>query len=226
MAAKKVVVFTVITGGYDTLIKPYKDPGFRYICFTDNPEIEPNGWEIKLIPESFDSPVRLQRFYKLLPPNFLDCDISVYVDANFHIYRSLRPLVSAYNPGGVLTVKHHARTTIEEEARQIISLGKDSIRNVNRHLQMLKRLNVPNKCGMYESGLMIRDNSDQVRKFNAKWYELLSNGSHRDQLSMGPAAYLTKTKIQTVTRAQIHRYCILKAHKKDGNFLRKSIQYK
>jgi hypothetical protein len=208
----KIALYTVITNNYDTLRPIKKERGIDYICFTDNPNLKSSEWNIIVIPQC-DEPIKLQRSIKILSHQFTKgYDTSVYIDANFVLIGSIHALMSKHYRGGILTCKHNARTLISEEAKQILLLEKDTEENVNRHLALIDF--VPDDCGMYASGFMIRDKSEKTALFETRWEGLMKEGSHRDQLSMGPAAWLTDTKINTIERKDLNRYFIIKPHLK------------
>lgn len=54
----KVAFITAILGGYDSNCKPFAKQTIDtdFICFTDNPDIENNGWEIDTNPYHFTHP--------------------------------------------------------------------------------------------------------------------------------------------------------------------------
>ena len=64
----KMVVYTAITGNYDELVTPSViNPKFDYVCFTDNPNLKSNCWDIRLMEESELDGIRKARRYKILP---------------------------------------------------------------------------------------------------------------------------------------------------------------
>lgn len=83
----KIVCYTCITGGYDSL----KDPlvvskGIDYICFTDNTFLRSKIWQTRLIPKELNylSNVKKQRIVKICPHRYLkEYDISIWVDGSF-----------------------------------------------------------------------------------------------------------------------------------------------
>ena len=138
---------------------------------------------------------------------------SIYMDANFKIVGSLNEFLEKYYKSGVLTVIHEKRRLLSDEARQVVRFRKDTEQNVNAHMLIIKGMEVPDDCGMYATGFMVRNDSMKTYNFEMLWNDLLLNGSHRDQLSCGPAAWSTGTNINTVTRSQLNEYVILERHK-------------
>ena len=213
----KILVYTIITNNYDTL-RPFKrEDGFDYVCFTDNMDMESNGWtleEVEIVPDmlKFQRSLKIKSNY-LLEEMDMIYEKSIYMDANFRIVGSLNEFLERYYKGGILTVLHDKRTLLTDEAKQIIRLRKDTVEKVTDHMRMLQFMKVPDDCGMYANGFMVRDESIDVDIFETAWNDLLLLGSHRDQLSCGPAAWVTGTKINTVTRRQLNEYVILERHK-------------
>lgn len=208
----KNLVYTVITGDYDTLIRPVKSSGWDYVCFTDNPKIRANGWDLQRIPKT-SNPCKQQRQIKIRAHE-LPYDLTVYFDANFHLYRPIDLLLKRHYKSGFLTCKHDSRTLLSEEAFQIVRLKKDTHSSVTNHMEMLNRQNIPNECGMFAAGFLVRQRSEQITLLETIWSEMLDKVSHRDQLSLGPAAHLTSTKIQTIKRAELRTYARLLPHKR------------
>ena len=105
------VIYTVITGDYDTIKQPQViTPGADYFLFTNNHEIKDAGaWKVVYldedeidgyIPEVADDNVRirnirLSRKVKMLAHKYLPegCDMSIYLDADMLIRSDLNSLL-------------------------------------------------------------------------------------------------------------------------------------
>jgi len=190
MEKNKKVVYTCITGGYDTLTEPkYVTEGFDYICFTDDLAIESDVWEIKPLPNETDelSQVKKQRFVKTLPHLLLsDYDISIWVDGNIEIKNDLNDFIEQNDEIGcsVFVPEHPSRKCIYDEERAVISLKKDTKENTEKQINRYKEEKFPKKNGLLQSGILLRKhNNEDCIKLMEKWWEEIKNGSHRDQLS-------------------------------------------
>ena len=63
----KVVIYTVITGNYDSLSTPsFRSEGVDYLCFTNNRELQSDFWEIRHIEDGILNDVGLSRKPKIL----------------------------------------------------------------------------------------------------------------------------------------------------------------
>ena len=199
MEKNKKVIYTCITGGYDSIIEPtYVTADFDYICFTDNTSIKSNVWEIRPLPKETEglSQVKQQRFVKINPHLFLsEYDLSIWVDGNVGIEsnlneflrKTLKDDISVYVP------KHPSRDCIYKEARVVIAMGKDKAINVNPQVERYKQEGFPKSYGLLQSNIMLRkhNNEDCIRLME-DWFKEIKNGSHRDQLSFNYACWKNK----------------------------------
>ena len=84
------VVYTCITGNYDVLRDIRREPGFDYVCFTNNRLLRSSSWDVVYIDEPLDNRV-LQRKVKILGYQYLsDYDLLIYVDANISLRNGLQ----------------------------------------------------------------------------------------------------------------------------------------
>ncbi len=91
----KLVIYTVIIDGYDTLKEPeFLDENCDYVCFTNDKKLTSEIWQIRLIEETHLDNTRLQRMYKILPHRFLsEYEYSIYIDGNVRIIGCFRDFV-------------------------------------------------------------------------------------------------------------------------------------
>ena len=68
----KLVIYTCIIGEYDYLKDPeYIDDNCDYICFTNNPKLKSDIWQIRFIENRDMNVTKWQRHYKLFPNIYL-----------------------------------------------------------------------------------------------------------------------------------------------------------
>ena len=188
MTRNKKVVYTCITGNYEPLIEiPNKEEGFDYICFTDNPTLTSDTWEIRLIPNDLHSPIarRRQRYIKINAHKFLaDYDLSIWVDGNIPLIGNLNELVRLHHRGYMTTFKHPWNYCIYQEGRGCASVKKDDPLVIFKHMLKYMRENYPKDNGMVETKMLIRNHNEQdCIDLMEAWSNELDNGSLRDQLS-------------------------------------------
>ena len=185
--ANKYLIYTVVTNNYDKVPKPKIYQGFDYWLFTDDPYLHVQGYETKVLPKSSD-PIKQQREVKIMSHEYTKgYSTTIYHDANIELTSNPLQLIRQFFKGGMLTTTHANRQTIKEEAKRIVELGKDTQQSVDFTMENLKHY--PDNLGLWETGIMIRDKS--VAELERVWFQLLSQMSHRDQLTLPYAAWST-----------------------------------
>ena len=192
----KKVIYTCITGGYDTLIEPnFVNNDFDYICFSDNTELTSDVWIVKQLPKETEglSQVKKQRYVKINAHKLLkDYDISIWVDGNVSINNDLNDLLNntLVDDCSVYVPQHPQRNCIYDEAFAVTALKKDKCEIVNPQMERYKEEGFPKNYGLLQSNIMIRKhNNDDCIRLMETWFEQLKNGSHRDQLSFNYACW-------------------------------------
>lgn len=192
----KRVIYTCITGGYDTIINPTViTKGFDYVCFTDNIKMESSVWDIRPLPKETDglSQVKKQRYVKINPHLLLnDYDISIWVDGNVTIKNDLNEFVDKYlmDKYSIYVPKHPSRTCIYSESNVVVAMKKDTKENVTPQIERYKKEGFPKDYGLLQSNIMLRKHNEKdCIRFMEQWFEELKNGSHRDQLSFNYVAW-------------------------------------
>ena len=194
----KIVVYTCITGGYDNLIKPVKTPCVDYICFTDNVKIDPNGWEIRPIPDGLDglTNVKKQRMIKVLPHKYLpEYDISIWVDGSVEVKADVKEFLRGfiYDGHSIFIPEHPARNCIYKEAKAVKAIKKDMTDLPDKQMKKYKEEGFPENYGLVQSNIMVRwHNNEDCIEVMERWAEEIREFSHRDQLSFNYALWKAK----------------------------------
>ncbi len=182
-----IVIYTAITGDYDTL----KDPVFTadnltYVCLTNNPDIKSKIWNIEYIKDDSRDNVHLARHIKLNPHRyFKGYETSIWVDGKYQIMDDLRIYVTQYQKQStVLCFPHPERECICDEVAACIfeakGISKDMIIQVADYLKE----GYPIQNGLYETGCIVRiHNDDFVKQLMNEWENEIRKYSFRDQLS-------------------------------------------
>jgi hypothetical protein len=108
-SARPIAVYTAITGGKDTLETPETVcEGCDYICFTDNPYLRCDGWQLRPLELLEGDPCRQALRPKLLAHRYLpEYASSVWVDANVSLRGDPAGLVARpLALGGIAVCEH------------------------------------------------------------------------------------------------------------------------
>lgn len=197
VAKNKRVVYTCITGGYDSLKANMRmDSDFDYVCFTDNLNIQNNSkWELRPIPEELNdlSNVKKQRCIKINPHKYLsEYDISIWIDGSILVRDSMDTfLKKECSTDEVIFIPMHPnRDCIYREADVCVRMKKDTADNINPQMERYKKEGFPKKYGLVQSNIIVRKHNDPTCiKLMEIWWNELKNGSHRDQLSFNYALW-------------------------------------
>ncbi len=183
----KVVVYTCISGNYDSLKEvKNKVEGVDYICFT-NIELTSESWQIRKIPEYLSSleQTKKARCIKILPHLFLEYyETSIWIDGNIEVVGDVIKLVEKYPEEYFSIPKHPDRICIYQEAEAIIKMKKDTEENVSKQIKKYRDSGYPENFGLVQSNVIIRKhNHKNCKDICENWWRELVTQSKRDQLS-------------------------------------------
>jgi hypothetical protein len=185
------ILYTCITGNYDSLIPIKKQAGWRYICFTDNPKLRSGVWEIVLI----KSEPKIFRKVKLVPHQFLpQHEVSIWTDGNIELLWNLDFLIAGNE---FCTMRHPDRNNIYDEAQACIRLKKDDEKIIREQMAAYLADGYKGK-GLIGSGVIIRKNTAENKAFGLAWWNEVQLWSVRDQLSFNYVADKLKLKYNTI----------------------------
>ncbi len=190
-AIYSVTVYTCIVGKYDAPNSPLlRFKNYRYILFTDQLDLQCNGWEIHKIPRdimSNYSPTEVNRYIKFHPQEFFNTDYSCYVDGNVRILTSLDSFIESINTAvGISMFDHPYRECLYREAQTCIYLGKGNSTKIAKQIDSYKKEGMPYNFGLKEATIIMVDlnNENGVYLLNEWWKEFYKWKSGRDQLAL------------------------------------------
>ena len=198
------VVFTALFGGYETLneIKHLREPGTRYVCFTDSKSLESNTWEIfRVEPTNLESGVRASRAIKMFGHRYFeDGTRSLYIDNSVQLKVDGRYLLDEFLKSNDLTfLSHTKRKSVANEFFICAAYGLEDQSILS--LQYKKYLQIHPEVlreKPYWGGMIARRNCDSVDYFMETWNEQYLTFSKRDQLSINISAHLSGTTINRI----------------------------
>jgi hypothetical protein len=199
----KKAIFTVITGGYDKPQPPPNFKGWDSIMFSDYDH--DTGWDMVEIDATLN-PFLQSRKYKMLSHLYLDdYDLVCYIDGNQKLLRE--------PPSHPIWFKHDRRKDIFEEGEQLIKNGRYTAEQINSHLDYIRSLGFRNR-GLYLNGFFVRDHSYEINLLHECWYSETAKHSHRDQLTLPVAIWITKVFPKNIQPEKMrHNYShVVKPH--------------
>lgn len=193
---EKLVVYTCLFGDYGVLEDPFpdNDAGYQRICFTDDPNLRSDCWDIVVLAESGLGPRIDSRFPKLLPHRYLEAfDVSIYCDTRIRFNVSPPELARIENLGDVSLkcFPHPWRDCVYEEAETVIEAGICGEADVRRQMDRYRRRGYPEHNGLFAGTVILRRHNDpRLVELSELWHSHFLHYGHRDQLSFDFVAWL------------------------------------
>lgn len=188
---ESICVFTAVFGRYDSIVEQpvAQRSGARFVCFTDDPALTSETWEIRLVEPTFAAdPVRSARMQKILGPHVdFDFTVSLYIDASVRLRATPEELVAAWLTDDVdmaLPV-HSYRENLIDEFDEVIRLNYDDRARVYEQLSDYAEAS-PDvlEARPHWTAILIRRNREPVARAMRVWADHVLRYSRRDQLSV------------------------------------------
>jgi hypothetical protein len=197
----KRCVYTALTGGYEPLNEQRvaRESGLPFICFTDDPGIACEGWEIRPLTPFFSADdIRNQRTCKMQPHLVLpEFDQSLYIDNSVQLSVPPEHIFEAADLAtGMCLLRHSFRTSLREEFAIVAGEGLDDPRRLAEQLDHYTNAFPQILAGpVFWGGMLLRDHhAPRVRAAMAVWFAHVCRYSRRDQLSSAVAFHLAGLK--------------------------------
>lgn len=211
----KRAIYTVITGGYDTLKEPFmKSEGWDYICFTDDPGLTSTTWEVRQV-EAEPNAQRLQRRIKIMAHEYLpEYRYTIYIDGSTRQLLDFNMLIREIGyAGGMVLKKHAKRHCVYEEIAACVKLNKDARKILMEQMDNYQnKWKYPSNNGLYETGILIRENCPLVNNLCEHWYSELCLYSVRDQVSLPFALWNAGINPRVVEYSVMQKYISIQPH--------------
>jgi hypothetical protein len=182
----ELVVYTAFTGDYDSLKDPdFIDDNTRYVCFTQNPDLKSDTWEIIQMEDSTLDDNRIAKQYKVFPNKYFPNNkYSFWLDGSFKIVGSIREYVYKYIKSSMLTVVHPERDCIFDEALSSIQFPRYSNYTIGKQVDKYRNEGMPSHYGLPSLGAIFRKHDDpEIISLMEQWWEEIINYTNQDQLS-------------------------------------------
>lgn len=178
--ANKLIVYTCVTGGYDSVSRPTVLPDWAdFVCFGQD---APITWQAR-------DNTQLARYAKLnphlvLPEGYEYC---LWIDGNIDVvdpafFSKVEEMIS----DGVLFagLHHPQRDDAYDESLRILQNDRESFCRLARVVRFLRKEGFPRHYGLDETNVILRKHDDPaVREFDELWWEMLRTWTNRDQMT-------------------------------------------
>jgi len=196
--AKRKAVYTFIFGDYDDLKSPtIITPGWDYICFTDDPTLRSDVWEVRLSPRGRSDRQLEQKkyamkhmilFHRYLKGYDLSLSIGAQLELNCNLDDLMREHFQASDD--MMICRHEERDCIYDEAEVCRALVLDQPERIDAQMHRYRAIGYPAHNGLYTTLIIARwHDRRNVRAMCDLWWEEYRRGSRRDQLSLNYAIW-------------------------------------
>jgi hypothetical protein len=199
MASHEVILYTCVLANRDRPKRiEFKDDGFRYVLFTDTPDIYAPDWEIRpSVVGSLADPTRISRYHKHHPFElFPQAECAVWLDATHWPYQSLRPLVDSVSH--IASMRHQVRTKVKDEAEECMRHNMDSRRLFLAQMEQYEAEGFPDDLGLYSTSCLVMRKTPEFDKLSSFWWDQICRYSRRDQISLPYASWKTGVVPQVI----------------------------
>ncbi len=198
------VVFTALFGRYETLneLEISKNPATRYVCFTDDPSLTSDTWEVLVVDSKIkESPSRASREIKMLGHKHFPVGTrSLYIDNTVRLkVDGSKVLEDWLKEEDIAFMRHYSRKTLRGEFFICSAYGLDEQDRIWKQYKYYK-LNYYTvlKERPHWGGMIARINSDKTDKFMDTWKQQFDTFTRRDQLSINVSSMISGIKIATI----------------------------
>ncbi|GAC1335407.1 MAG: hypothetical protein NVSMB26_19910 [Beijerinckiaceae bacterium] len=197
------VVYTCLFG-HSEFFNDYKleDSDIDYICFTDDNDLRPLNWQVRLFENKLLDSARLSKSFKHLPHYYLpEYDQSLYIDNKVCLRTPPAEIFSMLEDEQypLILLKHSWRDCIYDEAEAVITLEFDDPARVRAQMEFYRRLGYPPHHGLSTTLFLLREHGSlPLQKVNEEWHKQILCHSKRDQLSWNVCAWMHDFKFRSL----------------------------
>jgi hypothetical protein len=198
------VVFTALFGRYESLneLAISKNPATRYVCFTDDPFLTSDTWEVLVVNSMIkESPSRGSREIKMLGhKHFPEGTRSLYVDNTVRLRVDGAVVLDEWlKEADIAFMRHYSRETVRGEFFVCSAYGLDEQERIWRQYKYYKEnYNGVLKQRPHWGGMIARVNSEKTDRFMDTWKQQFDTFTKRDQLSINVSSMISGIKIATI----------------------------
>lgn len=178
-------VVTAVYDSYDTLkpVLPQAGLSVDWVCVTDNPHLETEGWRIVVRPCSGLHPNRSAKVPKMFPELFTPAPASVWVDASFRVTSEtfVADVLSYAEP--IAQFVHPWRNCLYDEADASAPIPKYTGEPILEQAKEYRGEGHPEHWGLWATGVIARQHTRPAQILGVDWAAEIDRWSFQDQVS-------------------------------------------
>jgi len=158
---------------------------FLFVSSDSQIDKSATNWNVIEIDSIYRDPRRTAKIFKVLTHRLLvHYDWIIWLDSNMEpkqgFYENIRHFLVGDDS---YFFKHNKRSCVYDEIEECLKWGKDAKKTLIEIKQKYLTENMPKNMGMANCGFFIRPNTPETNQKFEKWWELIENGSVRDQVT-------------------------------------------
>ena len=166
-------VYTAIFGDYEELKDPLvMTPGWKYICFTDQP-LKSDKWMVLPLEQTEETSLLQARMVKLAGWQLLEAKHTMWIDGSFTINCDLNEWWDKYYKGGMTCIQHPIRNCFYKEAEACIKHKRGNAELIQKQVNQYLEEGLPRDNGIISSGILMREKHPLVGMICNQWYEAI-----------------------------------------------------
>jgi len=179
-----VALVTAVYGGYDSLNPLPDGHGFDVaVCVTDDPNLSADGWTTVVVPSS-DVPILAAKRPKMLPFDFVDADVAVWLDANAQIVDPTFRDFCLATDGDIVAWTHpEGRTCLFEEVAYCAHWPRYRDFPMVEQADAYRDEGMPERFGLFACGTLVWRRTDAAIGFGEAWLAEQYRWTIQDQVS-------------------------------------------
>jgi hypothetical protein len=184
-----VVIYTAIFGGYDYLKPLPSMPGVKAVCFTDDPTLSAQGWEIVhwRFANQPSHPRMAAKWFRMYPNECLpDHRFTIWVDASLRITDPFFAgwMMKCLGNNDLALFSHPERKTLDAEVEASETMQKYDGHDMRAQVQHYRDLGYEDQSGLYAAGVLVRETTPRMIGLGNDWWVENGTWTYQDQLSL------------------------------------------
>lgn len=182
-----VAIVSSVYGGYDTLQPTLPQEGLSvdWVFVTDMLPENAYDWRVVLEPKPHLHPNRAAKRAKLVPWEYTDAPMSVWIDGNFRVQSTTfaREALAFAHP--IAQFNHPWRQCLFHEAICTMAVGKyaDQVPIIEAQSEHYRDMGHPDEWGLWATGVIARRHTKEVVDLGWQWLAEVHTWSIQDQVS-------------------------------------------